>query len=205
MLVMLVWNPGVEQELFSTDELIERFSLERVHKGGAKFDYEKAKWFNHQYIQKTDDSKLAHLAMPWFTEKGINPDPGSLIKVVGLVKERCTLLSDFWHQGYYFFSRPETYNLSPLTEKWNSSKTAFFTELAELYATATYWDHATAEQHFNDLAATHGLKKGDVMLPCRIMLVGGKYGPGVFVIAELIGQKETVARIKTVLSMIAGH
>lgn len=204
MLVMLGWNPGVEQELFTTDELVERFSLDRVHKGGAKFDFEKAKWFNHQYIQKTDDSKLAHLALPWFVEKGINPDVPLLIKVVGLVKERCTLLSDFWHQGYYFFVRPDAFDVNAVMEKWSDAKRQFFTELAARYSEMAHWDHAATEQVFNELATKYGLKKGDVMLPYRIMLVGGKYGPGVFVIADLIGKEETVARIRHFLTLAGG-
>ena len=199
MLVMLGWNPGVEQELFTTDELIERFALDRVHKGGAKFDFEKAKWFNHQYILKTDDGKLAQLATPWFTEKGINPDFDILIKVVGLVKERCILLSDFWHQGYYFFRKPESIDMPVIQEKWNDTKQQFFYALANKYDSLENWDHATTEQIFNEIATTYGLKKGDVMLPYRIMLVGGKYGPGVFAIADLIGRQETVSRIRHVL------
>jgi glutamyl-tRNA synthetase len=201
MLVMLGWNPGVEQEIFTTNELVERFSLDRVHKGGAKFDFEKAKWFNHQYIQKTDDSRLAHLAMPWFVEKGLHPEPATLIKVVGLVKERCILLSDFWHQAYYFFAPPEAINMPVVLEKWNDQKKAFFEALADSYTHQASWDHSVAENTFNELLALHGLKKGDVLLPCRIMLVGDKYGPGVFAIAEIIGRDETIGRIRKVLEL----
>ena len=202
MLAMLGWNPGLEQELFSVDELVERFSIDRVHKGGAKFDFEKAKWFNHQYIQQTDNSVLAHLAMPFMQANGISPDPGLMIKVVGLVKERCTLLSDFWAQGHFFFAPPATIDLPAINEKWNDAKRTFFNALAAKLGTLAEWEHGHMELAFNELAAEHGLKKGELMLPLRIMLVGGKYGPGVFVIAETIGRQDTIARINHTLAAL---
>jgi len=201
MLAMLGWNPGSEQELFSMDELVQKFSIERVHKGGAKFDFEKAKWFNHQYIQQTDDATLAGLVKPYIDkELGIgNWETGLLEKVVGLIKDRCTLLPDFWAQGHFFFATPEIKELPAIKEKWNVQKQQFFTAWVNELATLPIWDHDTLETSCNDLVPKHGLKKGDVMLPLRIMLVGGKYGPGVFAIAEAIGKEETIKRINSVI------
>lgn len=204
MLAMLGWNSGTEQEIFSLDELVEKFSIDRVHKGGAKFDFEKAKWFNHQYIQRTDDAKLAELTKPFIdAELGINNWDAALLKqVIPLIKDRCTLLPDFWAQGHFFFTTPEVKELAVIKDKWNDSKQQFFTEWVTALEQITDWTHDTLEASFNDLVPRHGLKKGDVMLPLRIMLVGGKYGPGVFAIAEVIGMTETVNRIKGVLASI---
>ena len=208
MLAMLGWNPGVEQEIFSLDELVKIFSIERVHKGGAKFDFEKAKWFNHQYIQRMDDATLAGLAKPYLefgignSELGLRMIQNSefVQKVVGLIKDRCVLLPDFWAQGHFFFATPETIDDAAIKDKWNDQKQTFFTELATDLEQLPTWTHDTIEALTNELATKHALKKGDVMLPLRIMLVGGKYGPGVFLIAEIIGKDETIKRIKNVIS-----
>ncbi len=206
MLAMLGWNPGVEQELFALDELVQIFSLERVHKGGAKFNFEKAKWFNHQYIQQTDNTVLAEMVLPYILN-GINLaenlqlttyDLRLVEKVVGLIKDRCHLLTDFWEQGHFFFATPEIKEIAVIRDKWNDQKQQFFTAWQTKLEQITDWNHDTLEASCNELAVECGLKKGDVMLPLRIMLVGGKYGPGVFAIAELIGKEETIKRIKFV-------
>ena len=199
MLAMLGWNDGTGQEIFSIDELIAKFSIERVHKGGAKFDFEKAKWFNHQYIQHTDNAKLAQLALPYIKEHGIDPAPALMEQVVAAIKDRCTLLPDFWSQGHFFFATPEITELAAIKDKWNDQKQEFFTKWIAALGTHENWTQQELEASFNELATQQGLKKGDLMLPLRIMLVGGKYGPGVFVIAELIGKEETIKRIKRVL------
>ena len=205
MLAMLGWNSGTEQEIFSLDELVAKFSIERVHKGGAKFDFEKAKWFNQQYILNTDNAALARLATP-FIEQGMknkglateNLDAALVEKVVALVKDRCHLLSDFWPQAHFFFATPEITEIAAIREKWNDQKQQFFTNWAGALATQSGWTHHDLESGFNDLMTQHGLKKGDLLLPLRIMLVGGKYGPGVFAIAEIIGREETIRRIHNV-------
>jgi glutamyl-tRNA synthetase len=199
---MLGWNPGSEQEIFSLEELARVFSIERVHKGGAKFDFEKAKWFNHQYIQQADNATLAGLVKPYFDlESGVgNRELGLLEKVVGLIKDRCALLPDFWAQGHFFFTTPEIKEMFVIKEKWNEQKQQFFTAWISELDNLPIWDHDTLEASCNELVSKYGLKKGDVMLPLRIMLVGGKYGPGVFAIAEVIGKEETIKRIKNVIT-----
>jgi glutamyl-tRNA synthetase len=201
MLAVLGWNDGSEQEIFSLDELVKKFSIERVHKGGAKFDFEKAKWFNHQYIQQTDNATLIQLARP-FIEDGIKAAGGTapltqelLETVVGLVKDRCTLLADFWSQGHFFFCTPLKIDDVAIHEKWNDQKQHFFMSWVNELKTLETWDHDSIEANFNALAQAQGLKKGELMLPLRIMLVGGKYGPGVFAIASVIGKDETIKRI----------
>ncbi|NBO93408.1 MAG: hypothetical protein EBV06_14015 [Planctomycetia bacterium] len=202
MLAMLGWNDGTAQELFTMDELISRFSIERVHKGGAKFDFEKAKWFNHQYIQKADNAYLAKLALPFYQQAGLTPDNELLLQVIPLIKERCTLLKDFPEQSAYFFKAPETIDTTGVKEKWTSEKQAFFQTWMQALAEISHWDDATLEQHFNDAAAAAGIKKGELMLPLRVMLVGGKFGAGVFHIAHIIGREQTIARIGTALQVL---
>jgi glutamyl-tRNA synthetase len=202
MLAMLGWNSGTEQEIFSIEELIHKFSIERVHKGGAKFDFEKAKWFNHQYIQHADDATLTQLARPYIDAQGVKVNDAYLQKIVALIKDRCTLLPDFWHQGHFFFTTPIDFDISSIKEKWNDQKKAFFVSWVNSLNNTGEWDHASLEQNFNKHLESNGLKKGDILLPLRIMLVGGKYGPGVFVISETIGREETILRINNALSKL---
>lgn len=202
MLAVLGWNDGSEQEIFSMEELIEKFSIERVHKGGAKFDFEKAKWFNHQYIIKKDNEELAQLVFPFIAEKGHQPEIGFLTKVVALIKERCHLLSEFWKQGAFFFETPTYNDLTPISDKWNEAKKQFFTEWADGLDVQSDWTAAALEQAFTEKMQQAGLKKGDVLLPLRVMLVGGKFGPGVFDIVALIGAKATRERVLHVIGQL---
>ncbi len=203
LLAMLGWNDGTEQELFSMKELIEKFSIERVHKGGAKFDYEKAKWFNHEWIKKTPDEILTPEVKIRLEKKGIAiTDIEFLKKAIGLVKDRCTLLTDFHTQTHFFFQAPMEIDTASILPKWNAAKNQFFSELVRTYQLVTYWNATETENALKEIAAAHQLKPGELMLPLRIMLVGGKFGPAVFEIAELIGKEETVKRIKHALNIL---
>jgi glutamyl-tRNA synthetase len=202
ILAVLGWNDGSEQEQFSMEELIEKFSIERVHRGGAKFDYEKAKWFNQQYIVKKENRELVPLVKPFIEQHNIVVAEKQLEVIIGLIKERCHLLADFWEQGHFFFKTPETYNTAAIADKWNQEKKNFFQTWADNLSTVPAWNHSNIEEHFNEHLATSGLKKGDVLLPLRIMLVGDKYGPGVFQIAEVIEREATEFRISHTLSLL---
>lgn len=200
LLAVLGWNDGTEQEIFSKEELIERFSLEKVHKGGAKFNYEKAKWFNHEWIKKLAVDDLQMAVKRDFEEKGlIIQDQKKFIKVLELVKERCTLLTDFWQQASFFFIQPETLDVASVKPKWNDDKAMFFDILTEKFTVLEEWNAASIEILFKETATEKGIKMGELQLPFRIMLVGGKFGPTVFDIAELIGKHETIDRIKKAL------
>lgn len=202
LLAVLGWNDGTEQEIFSMEELIAKFSLERVHKGGAKFDYEKAKWYNHQYIIKATPSYLAPLVLPYFDRVGLQPDLEKLEQVISLVKERCVLLEDFVSQGLFFFKAPAMIDTESIKgKKWDEAKVAFFQSWAESLD-KVQGDAVSLEQSFTDAAIAAELKKGELMLPLRIMLVGGKFGPGVFDIAAFIGKEALQARILNALSML---
>jgi len=203
MLAMIGWNDGSGQEIFSLQELIEKFDIARVHKGGAKFDFEKAKWFNHEYIKHTPDAELAKLLTPVLAEKNIQPDPPYVEKVCSLVKERCSFVNEIWDNGFFFFMQPETYDLAGILPKWTTEKTNFFREWSEQLNSITNWGAAELETSFKTLAAEKAIKPGELQLPFRIMLVGGKFGPTVFDIAATIGKEQTVLRIAAGLAAIA--
>ena len=200
MLAMLGWNDGTEQEIFSLDELIEKFSIDRVHKAGAKFDYEKAKWFNHEWIKKCNNEKLMVEAETIFQKKGIQiPDKALLEKVIALIKDRCTFLTDFAEQGEFFFKQPANLDVAAVKPKWNTAKENFFKLLCGEFAAISDWQSAFIEAAFKQIAIAQNIKAGELQLPFRIMLVGGKFGPPVFDIAELLGKNETIERIKNAI------
>jgi glutamyl-tRNA synthetase len=209
LLAMLGWNDGTDKEIYTIDELIAGFSLDRVHKGGAKFDYEKAKWFNAEWIKKMDNKKLADLVQPYFDKEGIEvQDPAYLVKVIGLVKERCHLLPDFITQAGFYFKAPTEIDTASIAPKWEEKKQCFFDELGKLYSSKIEAGMITApaaelEVEFKELASKHDLKPGELMLPFRIMLVGGKFGPGVFEIVEAIALKDAIARIEYSLQLLS--
>ncbi|MBS1667775.1 MAG: glutamate--tRNA ligase [Bacteroidetes bacterium] len=203
MLAVLGWNDGSEQELFTLDELTEKFSMERVHKGGAKFNYEKAKWFNHEWIKRSAVDDYKSMVKEMFSEKNIIiTDEEKLKRVLELVKDRCTLLPDFVQQSSFFFQTPENIDLSPIKPKWDDKKNQFFIELIRTYELTNQWQAEALENEFKEIAAASQIKPGDVLLPFRIMLVGGKFGPGVFDIAAILGKEETIHRIKQALGSI---
>lgn len=203
MLALLGWNDGTEQEIFSLDEMKEKFSMERVHAHGAKFDFEKAKWFNHEWIKRSEVERLKPDVKSFLSEHGVSGvDESKLDKIIELVKERCTLLTDFWQQSSFFFNAPATIDTDTILQKWNEQKAQFFVELIRSYSLLNSWNENDIEYTFKELAAASRLKPGELMLPLRVMLVGGKYGPGVFDIAALLGKEETIKRIEHALSVI---
>ncbi|MEJ7627508.1 MAG: glutamate--tRNA ligase [Ferruginibacter sp.] len=197
LLAVLGWNDGSEQEIFTLDELIHKFSLEKVHKGGAKFDFEKAKWFNHEWIKKLPVENYAGRVKEIFREKGISiSNDEYFIKVLELVKERCILLPDFYEQSLFFFKAPLTWDLGAVMPKWNDDKKSFFRSFIEKSELLPSVSADELEILFKELAAEQKIKPGELLLPLRIMLVGEKFGPAVFDIISLIGIKETSNRIK---------
>ena len=209
-LALLGWNDGTDKEIFSLDELIASFDIERVHKGGAKFDYEKAKWFNQEWIKRTDNKELAKLLQPFLDTAKIEVHEAPyLVKVIGLVKDRCHLLADFIPQSHFFFAAPTTIDTAAILPKWEEKKQQFFEALVKSYAQQITEGNktlpaASLEASFKELATAHEIKPGDLLLPLRIMLVGGKFGPGVFDIIESIELSDTVARIEHSLRLISG-
>lgn len=203
MLALLGWNDGTEQEIFSLPELAEKFSIDRVHKAGAKFDFEKAKWFNHEWIKKTNIDVLLPGIENIFQQKNIPITHNEKTrKIFDLVKDRCVLLTDFIEQSLFFFEKPGNAGLESIRPKWNEQKNNYFIELIRSYELLPYWENETLENTFKEIAAANTIKPGELMLPLRVMLVGGKSGPGIFQIAELLGREETLARIHSSLQIL---
>jgi glutamyl-tRNA synthetase len=203
MLALLGWNDGSEQEVFTMDELAEKFSMERVHSSGAKFDFEKAKWFNHEWIKRLPAEAYSREVKAIFEEKGLSiQDDSYLQKIMNLVKDRATVLPDFWEHSAFFFRAPKQIDFTPVLAKWNPAKKEFFNALSRPLLSISDWKAASLEALFKQLAETAGIKPGELQLPFRLMLVGGKFGPPVFEIAEVLGKEETVSRIENALDQL---
>lgn len=203
MLAVLGWNDGTEQEIYSLEELKEKFSIERVHKAGAKFNFEKAKWFNQEWIRKISIEELSNLVRKIFNDQQLRiPDELYLRSVIALIRDRCHLLPEFYNQGWFFFSAPKQWDLGALKPKWNAAKTAFFNSFSNAVGNINDWNAFNIETVFKDLANAQGIKPGELQLPLRIMLVGEKTGPPVFEIASVLGIAETKKRIHNLLDQI---
>ena len=203
MLALLGWNDGTDQEIFSLNELIEKFSIDRISKSGAKFDFEKAKWFNHEWIKREEAYKLVPSIKQILASHGVTVDDDNYLTLIfNLVKDRLTFLPDFWEQASFFFVEPENYDLDAIQKKWSDEKTEFFNNVIPALQSFEPW-HTEELEHFYKLAIqSSGLKLGELMLPFRIMLVGGKFGPHVFDIAKLLGRDKTITRMKKGLAAI---
>ncbi len=203
MLAVLGWNDGTEQELYSIAELIEKFSIERVHKAGAKFNYEKAKWFNHEWIRKLSAEELMPFVKKLFEEKGLPvTDDQLLLSVIGLVRDRCSLIPDFYPQAKFFFEAPRQWDLNAVKPKWSDQKADFFRDLIDQLRNLPDWNAISLEAAFKELAVAKNIKAGELQLPLRIMLVGEKMGPPVFEIAATLGKEETIDRTERFLNQI---
>ena len=201
LLALLGWNDGTEQEIFSKEELVERFSMDRVHSAGAKFDYEKAKWFNHEWIKRSES--LAPKVEQLLNDAGIIVnDHIKLENILELVKERCHLLPDFVQQTGFFFQAPQTIDLDAVRPKWNEEKKIFFLDYCDLISGAVEWNATALEETFKKLATEKNIKAGELQLPFRVMLVGGKFGPPVFQIAEILGKEETIKRVSSFTELL---
>jgi len=201
MLALLGWNDGTAQEIFTLEELVEKFTVDRVSKSGAKFDFEKAKWFNHEWIKNADNEVLMPQINQIIGNNGVqNVDATFVSNVLTAVKERLTYVSDFWTQASFFFVSPDVYDVDAVKPKWTAQKTAFFEDIIQGLATQD-WNAAALELFFKDKVAASGMKVGELMMPFRVMLVGGKFGPDVFRIAELLGKEAVMARIQKALPL----
>ena len=202
MLALLGWNDGSGEELFDLNTLVERFNIERIHKGGAKFDFEKAKWFNQEWIKKSADEKLLPSVNALLLKEGITATENDLLTIIPMVKERCQLLNDFIPQLSYFFKDPVDVDVEAIRTKWDEKKTTFFQLWSQLLEELSNWETTEIENSFKAHATASEIKPGELQLPFRIMLVGGKFGPPVFEIASKIGKATTLRRISHVLKML---
>lgn len=197
-LALLGWNPGDDSEIMSMDELIEKFDFGHCSKSGAKFDYEKGRWFNHEYLQKLPDERLAGLFKPVLAANGVNPDDFSddyIASAVGMVKGRIYFVKDLWDQAKFFFKAPETYNPKDVKKRWNEDTPRIMGELVEVLRSIDDFSSKAAEPVVLDWIASKGYHLGNVMNAFRLTVVGECKGPHMFDITELLGKDETINRI----------
>ncbi len=201
MLAMLGWNPGTEQELFSKEALIEHFSIERIVKSGAKFDFEKAKWFNEQTLRSKSPEELVMLVKPLLNSQGIQRDDFFLQKFCSLLIERVTFLEDFLTQGAYFFSRPESYDEKTVKKRWKPESAAVFSKLIEQLFALEEFSAASLDKFVHEFVEKNQLGMGDVLPLWRVMLSGVTQGPAVFEIGALLGKEEVIARMNAAIAL----
>jgi len=200
-LALLGWNPGTDQELFTLDELVHLFDLERVHKAGAKFDPEKNKWFNHQYFGRQDNEVLAKQLSHVLLEKGINRPIEYTTEVVGLVKERASFASELWDLTDYFFEAPSSYD-EKAVKNWKPETAEIMEQLISVLGNTLDFSSANVEAVTKAWMEENGIGMGKVMQPLRLSLVGAMKGPHLFDIIALIGKDETIARIRKAMETL---
>ena len=204
-LAMLGWNPGTEQELFSLEELVQSFSLERVNKSGARFDIEKTKWYNHQYLQNKSNATLAELYSPILTQKEVPSDfldASYIEKVVGLIKERANFVSDFWELSNYFFLAPKTYAEKPAKKQWKEDTSTILKQVAEVLEKVSDFTSVNTEAAVKEWITENELGFGKVMGPLRITIVGDLKGPHLFDILAMVGKEASLERVAKALSIL---
>jgi glutamyl-tRNA synthetase len=202
MLALLGWNPGNNQEIFSMDELIEAFSLERVSKSGAKFDPDKTKWFNQQYLRKQTDKNLATEFIKELETKGIKTTLEYVEQVCRLVKEKAHFANELWDLSSFFFNKPTQYDEEVVKKRWKDNVPQFIVEVKEdLYALGNY-KAADIEATFKTTAEKIGIGAGAVMQIFRVCVSGNGGGPVLFEMVELLGKEEVNARLEQALKTI---
>lgn len=198
-LALLGWNPGTEQEIFSLPELVHSFSIDRVHKSGARFDPDKTKWYNQHYLQHRNNQELAMLFKPILELKGLSFDAFDdtyIEKVVALIKERASFVSDFWELSQYFFLTPSTYAESGAKKQWKEETPSLMNQLVSILDEIQDFSSENLETTIKEWIAHEELSFGRVMPPLRLAIVGDMKGPHLFDIMSLIGNEETIHRIR---------
>lgn len=202
LLALLGWNPGTEQEIFSMDQLINNFSLEKVNKAGARFDPEKAKWFNHQYLIRKDDEQIAAEFEKILLDKGIETGKDKVVAIVGLVKERCSFVSDMWEQASFFFGKPQEYDRKVIKKRWKENTAEELNKIKKLVVQLDDFDPETIEKTIKEYIQENELNMGQIMNSMRVSLVGGSKGPGLNNIIHVLGKEEFAERIETAIETI---
>jgi glutamyl-tRNA synthetase len=195
MLALLGWNPGTEQEIFSMDELINAFSIERVGRSGSRFDPEKAKWFNHQYLQKKSNNQLALEFREFLRAHGYHYDIVRLETLIELVKERVSFVKEIWDQTDFFFKAPETYDQEAVKKRWKEDSAMQLMELRLLLENMSDFSPAASEPLVKEWIEKNEYNTGSVMNAFRLVIVGALRGPHIFDIISWIGKEETLKRI----------
>lgn len=203
-LALLGWHPEGDEEFFTMDDLIQKFSIDRVSKSGARFDYEKCKWFNHEYLTRKSDRELAGLLQPILKEKhGVEAEPDKLENIVALTKGRCNFLSDFWDNISFFFIAPEAYDEKTRRKRWKEDSPRQMAELRDFLAAVPDFSAEPCEEAVNEWLEQKGYGRGDVMNALRLCVVGEGKGPRMFDITSAIGRDETLRRIDAAIKALS--
>ncbi len=208
MLAFLGWNPGTKQEIFSMEELIESFSFEHIHKAGARFDPEKTKWFNQQYLHKKSDEELAKEFMKILKVEQSNSqfeirDLQFVEEVCKLVKDKATFISEFWNLSSYLFIQPSDYEMDVISKKWNNQSGKIFEKLIENFKNQNSFTKDDADQTIKKTAAEFAIKSGEIMQLLRILISGKGKGVDLMGMLELLGRDEVCERIRLALIAIS--
>ncbi len=196
MLAFLGWNPGTTQEIFTINELIEAFSLEKVSKSGAKFDAAKVKWFNHNYIKSKTNAELAQIFMPVLKEKNIEVCTEYVEQVCEFLKERAEYTTEFWDKSWYFFQAPTTYDEKLIKSKWTPDTKGIMEKLSVVISDIEPFTKENIDKSFHEFFATSNLGAGLVMNPLRLLLIGSNQGPDMISFCFVIGKDEVLSRIQ---------
>lgn len=199
ILALLGWNPGNNEELFSLEELAERFDFERVNKSGAKFDPEKAKWFNQQYLRRKPDAELAAAFAPILKEKGYEASADFLEAFCRLVKEKVQFVREFWDHGKYVFEAPQTYDEKVLAKKWKENSREVYSQVMKAFAELDHWDVAGVTACFHHCETQLGKLDMQVL---RVLITGAAGGPQLFDMLALMGKEKVLERLKKALLVI---
>jgi glutamyl-tRNA synthetase len=202
ILAFLGWNPGTEKEQYTMDELIRDFSIERISKSGAKFDLEKAKWFNHQYLINKSDEELAESFNLILKENGINANLEYVTTICGLMKERVHFVSEFWTQAHFFFQAPESYDPDVIKKKWKAETPLLLEELARFLEGLDSFEESELETAVKAYLEEKQIGMGQIMNGWRLVIVGSNAGPAMFQIASILGKEETIKRIRKGIASI---
>lgn len=201
-LALLGWNPGNGEEVMSLEEMVHLFSLEKCSKSGAKFDFEKAKWFNHQYIAHKSNTELTQYYLPILEEKGIDTTEAYVEQVISLVKDRVSFVKEFWDQSSYFFQAPESYDEKTIKKRWKEDSPERMTELAAILSKLDDFSSEHQEEYVKEWIERNGYHLGNIMNAFRLAVVGEGKGPHMFDITAMIGKTETVERLKKAVASI---
>ena len=201
-LALLGWNPGNDEELLSMDDLVRLFDLTKCSKAGAKFDYVKGQWFNHEYILNSDDEKLAPTFADILRDNGIEAPMESVVRVVGLMKGRVNFVKELWPLCSFFFVAPTTYDEKTAKKRWKDFSARQMSELAALLEALSDFSMAAQEEAVNAWLAENDYKMGDVMNAWRLTLVGEGKGPHMYEISSFLGKAETLKRMRRAIEIL---
>ena len=201
-LALLGWNPGTPQEIFSIEELIHEFSLERINKAGARFDILKAQWFNQQYLRQKPDEELAGFLFQSLAKENIQCTQDKALRIVSAMRDRVTFPQDFLEHGKFFFRSPESYDQSIVSKKWNADVVRVLNAYRDEVQTLTAFDANSARSTLDNVTAALGIPAGKILQALRLTMTGAAGGPDLMIIMEIIGKNEVIQRIDQALKTL---